>query len=194
MAGPPARVAGMRLAALACAASALAPLALHAQEVELAGFGPTAARDELRYEAALLAEIHPDTIARWARALGASSHVAGTPAQRATRDSVLAWLSRVGLEVHSDTLIAYLPQPIHVAVERLSPDPKDLQLAESHISEAGPPGREPFAVFSAYSGSADAEGEVLYVSYVLRDDYRVLDSLGVQVDGKIVIARYGLSY
>ena len=163
MARSSARVSGMRLAALACAASALAPLALHAQEAELAGFGPAAARDELRYEAALLAEIDPDTIARWARALGARSHVAGTPAQRATRDSVLAWLSRVGLEVRSDTLIAYLPQPIHVAVERLSPDPKDLQLAEGDISEAGPAGRDAFAVFNAYSGSAEAEGEVVYV-------------------------------
>ena len=194
MVGSPARVAGMRLAALACAAGALAPSALYAQEAELAGFGAVAAQEELRYEAALLAEIHPDTIARWARALGASSHVAGTPAQRATRDSVLAWLSRVGMEVRSDTLIAYLPQPIQVAVQRLSPDPKDLQLAEGHISEAGPPGRDPFAVFNAYSGSADVEGEVVYVSYGLPDDYRVLDSLGVQVDGKILVARYGRSF
>jgi len=37
-------------------------------------------------------------------------------------------------------------------------------------------------------------GEVVYVNYGLIEDYAQLDSMGVSVKGKIVIARYGRSY
>ena len=37
-------------------------------------------------------------------------------------------------------------------------------------------------------------GEVVYVNYGLPEDYRELDALGVDVRGKIVLARYGKSF
>jgi N-acetylated-alpha-linked acidic dipeptidase len=40
----------------------------------------------------------------------------------------------------------------------------------------------------------DASGEVVFVNYGLIDDYRVLDSLGVSVRGRVVVARYGRSF
>jgi len=48
--------------------------------------------------------------------------------------------------------------------------------------------------FNGYTGSGDVTADVVYVNYGLIDDYRVLDSLGVSVKGKIAIARYGRSF
>src|SRR6185312_7837872 len=47
---------------------------------------------------------------------------------------------------------------------------------------------------NGYGGSGDVTGEVVYVNYGLIEDYATLDSLGVSVRGKIVLARYGRSF
>jgi hypothetical protein len=59
--------------------AALAPTNALAQE-GIAGFGAEASRIQAHYEARLLQTIEPDSIKRWARALGARPHVAGTAA------------------------------------------------------------------------------------------------------------------
>ena len=48
--------------------------------------------------------------------------------------------------------------------------------------------------FNAYSGNGSAAGEIVYVNYGLIQDYAHLDSVGVSVKGKIVVARYGHSF
>ena len=45
--------------------------------------------------------------------------------------------------------------------------------------------------WNAFSGSGDVTGEVVYANYGRREDYRALDSMGVSLAGKVVIARYG---
>lgn len=173
--------------------AALTPADAGAQH-GIAGFGLEAGRIQERYEAMLLEEIDPESIARWARALGARPHVAGTAAQTVTRDSVLAWMARAGLEVHSDTLVAYLPQPRLISLERLHPEPRPIWLDEPELAEAGAPARHPFPAFSAHTGSGRAEGAVVFANYGLASDYALLDSLGVEVAGTIIVARYGRAF
>src|SRR5437773_2668231 len=45
-----------------------------------------------------------------------------------------------------------------------------------------------------YSPDGDVTAQLVYVNYGVPEDYRVLDSLGISVRGKIVIARYGRSW
>lgn len=47
---------------------------------------------------------------------------------------------------------------------------------------------------SGYSGQGDVTGDIIYVNYGLIEDYARLDSLGISVKGKIVLARYGRSF
>ncbi|MEJ2343256.1 MAG: hypothetical protein P8Y10_13775, partial [Gemmatimonadales bacterium] len=179
---------------LSAALALPAPTDALAQEGDVGGFGAAASHMQARYEAMLLGTIEPDSIRRWAHVLGARPHVAGTPAQAITRDSVLAWMARAGLDVHSDTLVAYLPQPRLVSLERLYPAPRPISLDEPELPEAGGPAREPFRAFNAHTGSGRAEGDVVFANYGLSSDYAVLDSLGVEVAGTIVVARYGRSF
>jgi N-acetylated-alpha-linked acidic dipeptidase len=48
--------------------------------------------------------------------------------------------------------------------------------------------------FNIYSPSGEATAPVVYVNYGTQDDYRTLESAGVRVDGKIILARYGRGY
>src|SRR5207253_6498922 len=51
-----------------------------------------------------------------------------------------------------------------------------------------------YPTVNGYSGAGDATGDVVYVNYGLVEDYTTLDSLGVSVKGKVVVARYGRSF
>src|SRR5207248_900617 len=46
----------------------------------------------------------------------------------------------------------------------------------------------------AYSPSGDVTGEIVYVNFGIPADYETLAKLGIDVKGKIVLARYGGSW
>ena len=48
--------------------------------------------------------------------------------------------------------------------------------------------------FNAYAPSADITAPVIYVNYGTQEDYRALEAMGISVEGKIAIARYGRCY
>ena len=48
-----------------------------------------------------------------------------------------------------------------------------------------------FGAFNGYGASGDASGQVIYANSGRPEDYQALERLGVDVDGKIVLARYG---
>jgi N-acetylated-alpha-linked acidic dipeptidase len=124
-------------------------------------------------------------------------HMAGTPAQAATRDYVIERLRSWGLESWTKEYIVYLPQPEIVAVWLIArPGSAAVPLALREPPMPGNPVTQGPQVppFNAYTGDGDVTAEVVYVNYGLIEDYRTLDSLGVSVRGKIAIARYGRSF
>src|SRR5258708_12840115 len=48
--------------------------------------------------------------------------------------------------------------------------------------------------YNAYSGSGDVTAPLVYVNYGIPEDYDALAKQGIDVKGKIVIARYGKSW
>jgi N-acetylated-alpha-linked acidic dipeptidase len=152
--------------------------------------GPSARLPAQTFEQRLLAIPDTASMRRMSRDLSAVPHVAGTPAQAATRDYVLQQLRSWGIEAWSKEYTVYLPQPDTVAAW-LIPGPRSaafqLPLTEPGAGPQVPP-------FNGYTGDGDVTAELVYVNYGLIDDYKTLDSLGVSVRGKIAIARYGRSF
>jgi N-acetylated-alpha-linked acidic dipeptidase len=70
-----------------------------------------------------------------------------------------------------------------------------LKLQEAGVSE-DPDSTDTGALptFNAYSADGDVTAELVYVNYGTPEDYEQLAKLGVDVKGKIVIARYGRSW
>lgn len=183
------RPAAAQAGGTADAANSAAPAA-----VPIPGYAAGSAETQREYERALRSSIDPDTVARYAIGLSSRSHMAGTPGQRATRDSVVAWLSAAGLEVGYDSLVLYMPQPLEVSVSRVLPTPLAFDLIEPPIPEDPATRFDVVPAFHAYSGSGTVEAEIVFANYGLPADYRILDSLGVSVQGKVVLARYGRSF
>ncbi|HEX6631188.1 MAG TPA: M28 family peptidase [Gemmatimonadaceae bacterium] len=158
------------------------------------GYSPTAAERERRLEADAIARPDSARARTHARALAARPHVSGTDAQAATRDYVIAQMKAMGLQTEVRAYDVWMPHPTRVGVWRIAPDTLALPLEEPPV-----PGDEwsrlpQYPTVNGYSGSGDVSGEVIYVNYGLVEDYATLDSLGISVRDRIVLARYGRSF
>lgn len=160
------------------------------------GFGAPDTAAQFATEARLLAV--PDTVSprEWTRELSRRPHVAGTPAQAATRDFVIDSMRAWGLETWVKAYDVYIPMADTVQAwlvpARGSPEPLDLRepSVPGNPVTTGPQ----VPPFNAYGASGDVTAPVVYVNYGLIADYRTLDSLGIDVRGKVVMARYGRSF
>ncbi|MGH7699248.1 MAG: M28 family peptidase [Gemmatimonadales bacterium] len=141
----------------------------------------------------------PDTasVRATARDLTRAPHVAGTAAQRRARDYVLERTRSWGLETWMKAYHIYLPHPDTVGawlIARPGAAAQPIDLREPPVP-ADPVSQGPHTPpFNGYSGNGDVTGDVVFVGYGLIEDYALLDSLGVDVRGKIALARYGRSF
>jgi N-acetylated-alpha-linked acidic dipeptidase len=147
-----------------------------------------AAQAAQSFEERLLAIPDTASVRQMSRTLSAVPHMAGTPAQAATRDFALERMRAWGLEAWSKEYTVYLPQPDSVAAWVLSGSRVErLSLVEPGTGPQVPP-------FNGYTGDGDVTAQVVYVNYGLIEDYKTLDSLGITVRGRIALARYGRSF
>ena len=100
-----------------------------------------------------------------------------------------------GYEVEIAEYEVLFPTPTLRHVEMLSPESFTATLEEPELPEdrtSGVEGRIP--TFNAYSADGDVTGELVYVNQGIPRDYEELERMGISVEGKIVIARYGGSW
>jgi len=102
-------------------------------------------------------------------------------------------MKAAGFTVREHAYDVYLPQLTDdVEVHIVTPVAMSLSNREPELSEdrfSGHP--ELLNGWNAYSGSGDVTGEVVYANFGRREDYEALDEMGILLEGKVVIARYG---
>ena len=160
----------------------------------LTGYGSAASVSQRALERRAIAVPSPDSARRIARVLASEPHIAGTPAQERTRDFVNAELRRLGLRVETRSYRVYLPHATGVTVSRTAPNPVSLAVDEPALAGDPVSALPQYPTVNGYSAGGDVTGDVVYVNYGLVEDYLKLDSIGVSVRGKIVVARYGRSF
>lgn len=181
-------------------AAALAVLLYAVQTVDaqqpgpLIGYAAAQARGERALEAEAARRVSAASSRAHSAALAREPHVAGTPAQARTRDYVLARMREWGLEVETRAYEIWMPHATSVGVWRVSPAPRKLPLEEPPIAGDATSKMPQYPTVNGYSAAGDVTGEVVYANYGLIEDYARLDSSGVSVRGRIVIARYGRSF
>jgi N-acetylated-alpha-linked acidic dipeptidase len=158
------------------------------------GYSPTAAQRQRDLESDALRRPSAPSARAHARALTRDAHVAGTPAQARTRDYVVDQMRRWGIDTEVRTYEVWLPHPTSVRVWRVSPNMLELPLAEPAVPGDSQSALPQYPTVNGYSGVADVSAAVVYVNYGLIEDYAQLDSMGVDVRGRIVVARYGRSF
>jgi N-acetylated-alpha-linked acidic dipeptidase len=122
-------------------------------------------------------------------------HHAGSPADAAVAEYVLGLLKEFGLDAHIENFEALIPYPTSRGLEMVNPVKFRASLKEPAIgpdSYTSNPTQLP--TFNAYSASGDVTAPLVYVNYGVPEDYEYLAKQGIDVKGKIVIARYGKSW
>jgi N-acetylated-alpha-linked acidic dipeptidase len=150
---------------------------------------------QLAREAALRAVPNADTIRAQLISLSAVPHEAGTERSHRVAEAILARFRSFGLDASIERFEALMPRPVSRSLELVAPERYTAELREPPLAEDPTSGQvDQLPTFNAYSPDGDVTGELVFVNYGIPEDYRVLDSLGISVRGKIVIAKYGQSW
>ncbi len=177
--------------------SGLLPAALASAQIRqlpLRGFTPARSEKERALEKQFMALPDPAKAEAHHKILTTEPHMAGSPADRRTAEYVLQQFRSYGLEADIEEFPVVLSEPGEVKLALLEPvkfsGPTSEFVAEDPVSKD----RRAAIGFNAFSGSGEATANVVYANYGLPNDYDLLRSKGVSMEGKIVIVRYGECY
>lgn len=161
------------------------------------GFSPESYKTEGRWEKLYLAIPQAASCGRYLRRLTAQPHVAGTPGDRRVTEMIYDEFKRDGLNPEIVEYKVLLSYPKKISVELVAPVRAKLANPEPEIS--GDPDTRPSdpmvaMPWNGYSPSADLTLPVIYANYGTPDDYDLLEKMGVDVKGKVVLVRYFHGY
>lgn len=178
------------------AAVGLAPLAGAQSSVPARGFLPGQWEEQREIEERFRSVPDPERLREYLEFMSEEPHIAGfgDGSLRVARYALEKFRS-FGLDAEIEETEALMPLPVERQVEVLGPEPYTLRLAEPGVPEdedTSDAGLLP--TYNAYAADGDVSAEVVYVNYGIPEDYETLAELGISVEGKIVIARYGRSW
>jgi len=181
----PARIAAAALSLL------LAIPARAVDEPPPLGFTTASAARQREVEIALLALPSAARCQSVHAELTRAPHVAGTEGARRVAERVASGMREAGLETEVVSYDVLLSSPRRVEVELVSPRPVRLARPEAVLPE-DPSSRDPSLAlpWHAYAKSAELTADVVYVNHGRAEDYDALARLGVDVRGRIALARY----
>lgn len=156
------------------------------------GYSSSGAALQAEVEKRAVAEAQPGAIQTFARTLAAKPHIAGTPAQAETCDYVIEQMRSWGLQTEVAEYEVYLPFATEVLLERTAPAPRRFETREPAFPH-DPYAAEPLPILPqhGYVAAGDASGELVYVNYATIEDLDTLSELGIGLEGKVALARYG---
>ncbi len=147
--------------------------------------------DEATFDALLNAQNIGNTI----KELSAKPHFVGSPGSKEVAENILAKFKSYGWDASIETYQVLFPFPKVRLLEMTGSAKFTALLKEPTLKEdgtSGQPGQLPTS--NVWSADGDVSAELVFVNFGLPEDYETLESMGIDVKGKIVIARYGRSW
>ncbi|MCG9133315.1 M28 family metallopeptidase [Candidatus Poribacteria bacterium] len=159
------------------------------------GFTPENAVTQKQYETDFKEHVSAERCRHRLRHLTEEPHLAGTENSRKVAEYLRTEFESYGLHVQVYEYHVYLPYPLEVHVELVSPvQHVAVSKEDSWAWDKDSYETEIVAGYNAYSPDGDVTAELIYVNRGLPEDYQILKERGISVAGKICIARYGGSY
>jgi len=167
---------------------------VHAQN-PIRGFPPEEAAAERERETKARAIPQSERIRTYLERMSAKPHHAGSPGSKAVADYATALMKEWGLDSKQESFEALLPYPTVRTLEMTAPTRYKAKLQEPAIGEDKDSADiNQLPTYNAYSATGDVTAPLVYVNFGIPEDYEVLKKHGIDVKGKIVIARYGGSW
>ncbi|MEZ5319515.1 MAG: M28 family peptidase [Vicinamibacterales bacterium] len=168
------------------------PVVVAQQPPPPTGFTRASADANRRFEQIVIDTPTPERARRWLQTLTEEPHVAGTPQEKKVADWVRARFEEFGLQVETVKYDVFLNHPLSVSARLYEPVNETLSLVEDAIpQDKDSTTLGQFPAFHGYGASGRARAQVVYVNYGSPGDFDRLGELGVSVEGKIALVRYG---
>jgi N-acetylated-alpha-linked acidic dipeptidase len=161
-------------------------------------FGFTAANavKEQVLEANFDTQLNRDNLREWMKRLSARPHHLGSAYDHDNAEFIASLFRSWGYDTNIEQFQVLFPTPKTRLVELIAPEKYTAKLFEPPVAGDATSGQsnEQLPVYNAYSIDGDVTGDLVYVNYGVPADYEQLERNGVDVKGRIVIARYGGSW
>ena len=168
---------------------------LPAQTTNLSGFNETRATEELKMEKTFDSLISRENIGNTIRDLSSEPHHVGSEGGKRTAEKIQQKFRDYGFDTRMDVYQVLFPEPRVRILEMTSPQSYHALLKEPALKEDATSGqKDQLPTYNAWSADGNVTAILVYVNYGLNADYEELAKMGIDVKGKIVLARYGQSW
>jgi N-acetylated-alpha-linked acidic dipeptidase len=180
---------------LSCAAFGLFALLTASAQKNISGFTDKTTGSQKQLEQQFDAQLSAERIGQNIKELSSQPHHVGSTGGKTVAENILAKFKSFGWDAKIETYQVLFPTPKTRVLEMLAPTPFTALLKENALKEDATSGQEgQLPTYNAWSADGDVTGDLVFVNYGLPEDYEKLESMGIDVKGKIVIAKYGRSW
>lgn len=166
------------------------------QSTTITGFTSASVEEQLAAEAKFDSFLKADNLKQWMKRLSARPHHLGSAYDKQNAEFIRDLFTGWGYDTRIETYQVLFPTPKVRLLELIAPAKFKAKLHEPSLKEDATSGqvREQLPTYNAYSADGDVTGELVFVNYGVPEDYKALKRMGIDVKGKIVIAKYGQSW
>ncbi len=156
------------------------------------GFTPENSKEEYDLEAKFDNKLSAENLDTWMQRLAAKPHYVGTEYGKENAEWMLKQFKSWGYDARIETYQILFPYPKTRLLELTGSEAYKAKLGAVPIEgdKYTEQGDALLPGYNAFSTDGDLEGELVYVNYGVPADYEQLEKLGIDVKGKIVIAKY----
>lgn len=160
------------------------------------GFSDSSANSQIELERRFDANLNRDNLRSWMKRLSARPHHVGSAYGKENAEFMASLFKSWGYETEIERFDALFPTPKIRLLQMTAPTLFTAKLAEPPVKGDATSGQtaEQLPTYNAYSIDGDVTGDLVFVNYGIPADYEELEKRGIDVRGKIVIAKYGGSW
>ncbi|MBL0744410.1 M28 family metallopeptidase [Chryseolinea lacunae] len=170
--------------------------AAQAQQKTLSGYTKEAAERQLSAEEKFDSYLTPTNLDTWMKRLAGRPHHLGSAYGKQNAEYMRDLFKSWGYDAQIETYKVLFPTPKVRQLELVGPTRFTAKLTEPAFKEDATSGqvKEQLPTYNAWSADGDVTAELVFVNYGVPADYDQLERMGIDVKGKIVIAKYGGSW
>ncbi|MEO6405508.1 MAG: M28 family peptidase, partial [Ferruginibacter sp.] len=167
-----------------------------AQTTSILGFNKTAVDAQVIAEKKFDANLSASNVGQYIKEMSAVPHHVGSPGGKSNAEYILNKFRSWGYDATIENFYVLFPTPKTRVLEMTGTRYFKASLKEPALKEDATSGQEStqLPVYNCWSADGDVTAELVFVNYGVPADYDKLARMGVDVKGKIVIAKYGQSW
>ena len=140
--------------------------------------------------------LNPENLDTWMKHMSSKPHHVGSPWSKQNAEYAANKFKEWGFESRVETFEVLVPFPKIRKLSMVAPEKLELKLFEPAVEgdRSSEMTKDVLPGYNAFSADGNVTGELVFVNYGLNEDYEELKRMGIDVKGKIVIAKYGRSF